>query len=106
MSDVEKEQEKKLMKKYSLDSEIMKVAHHGSHTSTSLEFLKEVSPEAAILTYGKNNKFGHPVDRVMENLRKVDTAIYPTATFGDITVRTDGDGYVIINEKVQSAVWK
>ncbi|MFD2760148.1 ComEC/Rec2 family competence protein [Lentibacillus juripiscarius] len=99
MSDVEKEQEKKLMKKYSLDSEIMKVAHHGSHTSTSLEFLKEVIPEAAILTYGKNNKFGHPVDRVMENLRKVDTAIYPTATFGDITVRTDGDGYVIINEK-------
>ncbi|RYG73263.1 MBL fold metallo-hydrolase [Lentibacillus lipolyticus] len=99
MSDVAKEQEKKLLKKYELDAEILKVAHHGSHTSTSLEFLQEVDPKAAILTYGKNNDFGHPVDRVMENLRKVDTAIYPTATFGNITVRTNGKGYVILNEK-------
>ncbi|QKY68249.1 ComEC/Rec2 family competence protein [Lentibacillus sp. CBA3610] len=99
MSDVEKEQEKKLAEKYDLDSEIVKVAHHGSHTSTSLEFLEEVSPNAAILTYGQENEYGHPVDRVMENLHKVDTAIYPTATFGDITVRTNGKGFVLFHEK-------
>ncbi|WP_425283920.1 ComEC/Rec2 family competence protein [Lentibacillus halodurans] len=99
MSDVEKEQEKKLMEKHDLDSEILKVAHHGSHTSTSLEFLQAVSPNAAVLTYGKKNEYGHPVDHVMENLHKVDTAIYPTAVFGDITIRTDGKGFVIFNEK-------
>src|SRR5699024_1702040 len=90
MSDVEKEQEKRLMEQHNLDSEILKVAHHGSNTSTSLKFLHAVSPNAAILTYGKKNDYGHPVDRVMENLRKVNTAVYPTATFGDITIRTDG----------------
>ncbi|GAA0441225.1 ComEC/Rec2 family competence protein [Lentibacillus halophilus] len=99
MSDVEKKQEKKLMKNYNLDSDILKVAHHGSHTSTGLKFLREVTPEAAILTYGQKNKFGHPVDRVMDNLRKVNTAIYPTAMFGTITIRTDEKGFVIINEK-------
>ncbi len=99
MSDVEKEQEKRLRKRYDLNSEILKVAHHGSHTSTSLKFLKEVKPNAAILTYGKGNKFGHPVDRVIDNLQKVNTAIYPTASFGNITVRTDGQGFFILNEK-------
>ncbi|HLS09054.1 ComEC/Rec2 family competence protein [Lentibacillus sp.] len=99
MSDVEKEQEKRLIKQHNLDAEILKVAHHGSHTSTSLKFLREVSPNVAILTYGKKNEFGHPVDRVIENLHEVNTAIYPTSVFGDITIRTDGKGFVIFNEK-------
>ncbi|SFE30425.1 Metal-dependent hydrolase, beta-lactamase superfamily II [Lentibacillus persicus] len=99
MSDVKKKQEKELIEKHNLNSEIVKVAHHGSRTSTSLDFLKKVSPNAAILTYGKKNRFGHPVDRVMKNLQKVGTAIYPTAAFGDITVRTDGKGFVIYHEK-------
>ncbi|WP_335338788.1 ComEC/Rec2 family competence protein [Lentibacillus amyloliquefaciens] len=98
MSDVKKKQEKKLIEKHNLNSEIVKIAHHGSRTSTSLEFLRKVSPNAAILTYGKKNEFGHPVDRVMENLNKVSAAIYPTAAFGDITVRTDGNGFVIYHE--------
>lgn len=99
MSDVEKEQEKRLMKQHDLDAEILKVAHHGSHTSTSLEFLREVSPNAAVLTYGKDNDFGHPVKRVMGNLQKVGTAVYPTAAFGDVTIRTDGQGFIIFHEK-------
>ncbi|TFJ91235.1 ComEC/Rec2 family competence protein [Lentibacillus salicampi] len=99
MSDVEKEQEKRLMKQHDLDAEILKVAHHGSHTSTSLEFLREVSPNAAVLTYGKDNDFGHPVKRVMGNLQEVGTAVYPTAAFGDITIRTDGQGFIIFHEK-------
>ncbi|GGK03628.1 MBL fold hydrolase [Lentibacillus kapialis] len=98
MSDVKKEQEKRLIKQHNLASEILKVAHHGSNTSTSLKFLRAVSPNAAILTYGKKNDYGHPVDRVMENLHKVNTAIYPTAVFGDITIRTDGKGFIIFNE--------
>lgn len=99
MGDVEKEQEKKLLKKYNLQSEIIKVAHHGSSTSTSTEFLEEVNPELAILTYSEKNDYGHPVDRVIENLIKVNAAIYSTAVFGDITISTDGESYVIIAEK-------
>ncbi|MFD1360731.1 ComEC/Rec2 family competence protein [Lentibacillus salinarum] len=98
MSDVGKEQERRLMEKYDLNSEIVKVAHHGSRTSTSLEFLQAVNPNAAVLTYGQKNEYGHPVDRVMENLHKVDTTIYPTAMFGDITVRTDGKGFIVFHE--------
>ncbi|MGP4108210.1 ComEC/Rec2 family competence protein [Virgibacillus sp. L01] len=99
MGDVEKEQEKKLLKRYNLQSEIIKVAHHGSSTSTSTEFLEEVSPELAILTYSEKNDYGHPVDRVIKNLIKVNAAIYSTAVFGDITISTDGESYLIIAEK-------
>ncbi|WP_164670021.1 ComEC/Rec2 family competence protein [Virgibacillus doumboii] len=99
MADIEKEQEKKLIKKYDLQSEILKVAHHGSHTSTFTDFLKEVSPEVAILTYSKKNNFGHPVDRVIENLNNVGAAIYSTEVFGDTTITTNGKNYIIMNER-------
>ncbi|SER04820.1 Metal-dependent hydrolase, beta-lactamase superfamily II [Virgibacillus subterraneus] len=99
MGDVEKEQEKKLSKKYNLQSEIIKVAHHGSNTSTTSDFLDKVNPELAILTYSKKNDYGHPVDRVIENLINVNAAIYSTAIFGDITISTDGESYLIETEK-------
>ncbi|MFC7746001.1 ComEC/Rec2 family competence protein [Lentibacillus kimchii] len=100
MGDVGKDQEKRLMNNYNLDSDIIKVAHHGSRTSTSRKFLQEVSPDMAILTYGEENKYGHPVDRVMTNLQDVDTAMYPTAMFGNITIRTNGESVMIFQEKM------
>ncbi len=99
MGDVEKEQEKKLLKRYNLQAEVIKVAHHGSSTSSSTDFLEEVNPELAILTYSEKNDYGHPVDRVIENLAKVNAAIYSTAVFGDITISTNGESYLIITEK-------
>ncbi|UJL47305.1 MBL fold metallo-hydrolase [Virgibacillus sp. NKC19-16] len=96
MSDVEKEQEKELMENKKLQAEIIKVAHHGSNTSSSLEFLQEVNPQIAILTYSVENDYGHPVDRVIENLHRINSTIYSTATFGDIVLRTDGDSYLVI----------
>ncbi|WP_156291701.1 ComEC/Rec2 family competence protein [Oceanobacillus salinisoli] len=95
MSDAEMEQEKELLEKYDVESEIMKIAHHGSDTSTSYEFLREVSPETAILTYSVHNDYGHPVERVVENLTLVDAKIFSTATFGDLVISTDGDDYYV-----------
>lgn len=99
MSDVEMEQEKALLKNYDMQSEIIKVAHHGSNTSTSLDFLQEVAPQAAILTYSIENDYGHPVDRVIENLYKVNATIYSTAAYGDVVIRTNGENYYILPER-------
>ncbi|MDC3413451.1 MBL fold metallo-hydrolase [Aquibacillus sp. 3ASR75-11] len=93
MGDVEIDQEQYLLDRYNLRSEIVKVGHHGSDSSSSFEFLQKVDPEAAILTYGPNNEFGHPVDRVIENLQQVGSTIYSTAKSGNIVITTDGNTY-------------
>jgi len=99
MSDIEMEQEKELMDKHDVQAEIIKVAHHGSNTSTSSPFLQAVNPETALLTYSKDNDFGHPVDRVIDNLNNIKASIYSTAAYGDIVIRTDGKSYVILPEE-------
>src|SRR5699024_4107714 len=61
MSDIEYKQEKDLLSTYDLRANIIKIAHHGSKTSSSKQFLQQVNPNIAILTYSKQNDFGHPV---------------------------------------------
>ena len=70
--DIEKAEEN-LAKKYKneLKSTILKVAHHGSKTSTSEEFLKYVEPQIALIGVGKNNKFGHPNQITIERLKSI-----------------------------------
>jgi len=99
MADVEREQEKKLLSKYNLEADIVKVAHHGSKTSSSLAFFQEVKPKVAILTYSKANNYGHPVDRVIKNLNKINAQIYSTAVFGDVVISTNGESYFILPER-------
>jgi len=99
MADAEIEQEKGMLKQYDLEADILKVGHHGSKTSTSFGFLQAVQPKAAILTYHKYNRFGHPVSRVVRNLWRVDADIYSTAVFGDIVVQTNGDYFFIMPTK-------
>lgn len=96
MSDAEAEQEKAIAKKYDIRSEIVKIAHHGSNSSSSLKFLKAAAPETAIITYRKGNDYGHPVNRVIKNLRKIDAHIYSTAVYGNILIETDGENYVVL----------
>lgn len=99
MGDIERRQELKIMEEEDIQSEIIKVAHHGSKTSSSLSFLQEVNPSIALLTYHKRNKFGHPVSRVIENLNKVDAQIYSTAVFGNVVIVTNGKDYFVLPEK-------
>ncbi|SDM70758.1 ComEC/Rec2 family competence protein [Sediminibacillus halophilus] len=95
MADVETIQEQNILDVKQLQAEILKVAHHGSGTSTSFDFIREVRPETAILSYSKTNDFGHPVDRVVDYLQLVGATIYSTAKAGDIVIRTDGKTYVV-----------
>jgi len=99
MSDVERQQEKSFLKEYDVEAEVIKVAHHGSNTSSGLKFLQEVNPEIAILTYSKENHYGHPVDRVIENLYQIDAMIYSTAALGNVVLTTDGEGIFVTPEK-------
>ncbi|WP_186576799.1 ComEC/Rec2 family competence protein [Aquibacillus kalidii] len=95
MGDIERAQELKLVEKYNLNAEILKVAHHGSDTSSSWGFLQEVSPEQAIISYSKDNDFGHPVKATIDKLLSAGANIYSTAKAGDIVIKTDGISYDI-----------
>jgi len=96
MSDLEKDAEKNFQYTSLLQADIIKVAHHGSKTSSSLDFLKRVAPDVAILTYGRKNEYGHPNERVIENIRTLDAFIYSTATFGDIVISTNGAEFYVM----------
>ena len=70
----------------------MKVAHHGSDTSTSLQFLAAVDPEVAVISVGEDNPFGHPSPEVSERLidRVGEDHVYRTDEDGTIEFITDG----------------
>jgi competence protein ComEC len=69
---------------------ILKVAHHGSRTSTSSELLDAWRPHIALISAGRGNSFGHPAPEVVERLESVGAQIYRTDRDGQITVETDG----------------
>lgn len=100
MGDVGKKEEKHLLESYNLQADIIKIGHHGSKTSTSLSFLEAIHPEVAVITYSKENKYGHPVDSVIRNLHTIQADIFSTAVYGDVVVETDGERFVILPEKL------
>ena len=74
-----------------LDSDVLKAGHHGSRTSTSLDFAQAVSPEYAIISAGLNNSYGHPHQEVLNILSNVGSQILSTAEKGTIKFQTDGE---------------
>jgi len=93
--DIYKSAERELIKKgASLDSDILKVGHHGSKTSTSEEFLKMVTPKIAIISIGKDNRYGHPHQEVLEILTKYGIKILRTDLDGDIKIISDGKSLI------------
>jgi len=82
--DISKKIEKKLVDEYQkLSSLILKIAHHGSKTSTSLEFLEMVSPETAVISVGEN-QWGHPHPEVLSNLEQFGIQVLTTQDYGDV----------------------
>jgi competence protein ComEC len=69
---------------------ILKVAHHGSRTSTSRELLEAWRPQIALISCGRGNPFGHPAPDVIARLEAIGARIYRTDLDGQITVDTDG----------------
>ena len=87
--DIEKAQEHALVAGESdLDVDILKVAHHGSRTSTSQEFLEQASPGIAIIQVGEANTFGHPTTEVLDRLSHAQ--VYRTDHHGTISILSDG----------------
>lgn len=92
MGDASIEIEEDLMEKYNLqDIDVLKVGHHGSKTSSSEEFIDNITPKYSIISVGKNNRYGHPNKEVLNNLQ--DSKVY----------RTDQDGSIMfkINNKLK-----
>ncbi|MBA7624662.1 ComE operon protein 3 [subsurface metagenome] len=85
----------------SLNSTVLKVAHHGSDTSTTPEFLAVVNPQLAVISVGADNKFGHPTPEVMTRLKERISSenIYRTDEQGTIEFITDGERIWVRIEK-------
>lgn len=75
-----------------LRSTILKVAHHGSKTSSSKKFLEAVKPKIALIGVGENNKFGHPNSEVLQRLNDINCKIYRTDKMGEITIYVSRKG--------------
>lgn len=89
--DIEEVAEKTILKRYSsnlnvLKATVLKVAHHGSKTSSSIKFIEAVRPKFALIGVGKTNIFGHPADVTLESLKKIGAQIYRTDEDGEIVV--------------------
>ena len=81
-----------------LKSNFLKVGHHGSHYSTSESFLEAVSPKVALISDGKNNKYGHPSPEVIVILTQFGTKILRTDLLGIIIIKCDNIGICKINK--------
>lgn len=82
--------EEEMLSKYNLGKiNILKVGHHGSKTSTSEYLLKEIEPDIALISSGRDNKFNHPHQEVISRLKKHNTKIYNTKNDGTVTLDLD-----------------
>jgi competence protein ComEC len=94
MGDAEAQTEERLLGKRDLDLEakVIKVAHHGSKYATSENFIKRVRPEAAIISDGSWNRYGHPAQSVLDRLKAANAKVYRTDLQGEVTITTKGKG--------------
>ena len=91
MGDAEIEIEEELIvSKINLSSDLIKVGHHGSKTSSSQNFINYIKPKIAIISSGRDNKFGHPSIRVIKRYERAGVQIYRTDTDSTISFKSDG----------------
>lgn len=74
----------------SISSDVLKLGHHGSRTSSSRVFLQTVQPQVAIISAGKNNRYGHPHKEVLNTLKNLQVPFLTTYDEGTIIYQTDG----------------
>ena len=94
MGDASVTTEKEILDKYNLPNiDVLKVSHHGSKTSSGKNFIDEISPKYSIISVGKNNRYGHPNNNVLNNLEG--SKIYRTDLDGSIEIKFNKNGYKI-----------
>lgn len=95
--DITKEVEQALLPRsdlpVSIGADILKIAHHGSKAASSKEFLQVVAPNAAVISCGKDNTYGHPHQEVLSNLAEFGITVLRTDELGDIEIMADGNSY-------------
>jgi competence protein ComEC len=98
--DAEAETEARMIaNKANLKAKVLKVGHHGSKYATSEAFLHAVQPEAAIISVGASNKYGHPTKEALDRLKAVGVKVYRTDLQGEIKITSDGNTYQIATQK-------
>ncbi|KGX88936.1 DNA internalization-related competence protein ComEC/Rec2 [Pontibacillus litoralis] len=90
--DISADMERDLIEQYpSLRVDVLKVAHHGSSTSSDPAFIDHIQPSIALLSVGENNRYGHPTDRVLETLENHIPVILRTDNHGGIIYEFSGE---------------
>ncbi len=98
--DIERKTEREMEEEgLELQAEILQVAHHGSATSSDIEFILAVEPKTAVYSAGAENPFGHPHREVVFRFQNLGIPLYGTDVHGSITVSTDGKNYEVRTEK-------
>lgn len=94
MGDAETQTEERLLSKSDLDlkAKVIKIGHHGSKYATSENFVKRVQPEAAIISDGGWNRYGHPAQSVLDRLKAANAKVWRTDLQGEVTITTKGRG--------------
>lgn len=82
-----------------LSATVLKVGHHGSNTSSSYVFLREVMPRYAVISCGTDNSYGHPHEEVLSRLRDINATVYRTDKNGTVVCRSDGKKVTFAVEK-------
>jgi len=96
--DAYKSIEKKLIDiEIDLDSDVLKIGHHGSKTSTAEEFIEKVLPEIAVISAGKDNSYHHPHPETLETLEKYGIKVFRTDINGDVKIISNGKNYAVSN---------
>ena len=99
--DTIEEVEKTILDK-NIDIDVLKVAHHGSSTSTCKEFLEATTPKYAIISVGLDNSYNHPDEATLDRLKKYTNKIYITKDLGTILLTSDGTNINIENFKTNT----
>ena len=93
------EEEETLNSGADLKSTVLKVGHHGSRTSTSYPFLREVMPQYAVISVEKGNSYGHPNEETLSKLSDAGVEVYRTDESGDIVMTSDGNSINVVTAK-------
>ncbi|MGV3464012.1 MAG: ComEC/Rec2 family competence protein, partial [Heyndrickxia sp.] len=89
--DLEQEGEAELIHSHRFQADVLKVGHHGSKTSTSLLFLESVQPKIAIISVGKDNRYGHPNQEVLDRLKQEEVKVFRTDMEGEVIYKFTGN---------------
>ena len=98
--DAEREAEQVILNSsVDLSATVLKVGHHGSSSSTTYPFLREIMPEYAVICVGEDNSYGHPTDNTLSRLRDADVTVYRTDMHGDVYCTSDGENVIFSVER-------